>query len=245
MTMTTLSLIVPVYKTADLVPGLVKDLPLLAGAAESCGCRLVETIVVDDGSPNPAAIAAALAPPAVVDPLPCPLRLIRHEKNRGKGQAIRTGALAAMGDLVLMSDADRSAPLMEFPKLFTALAPDVWIVCGSRRALGAFDRHVPLHRRGLSRLFNLLVRLAGIHGIHDTQCGFKLFRMSAMRAIFEAQRIERFAFDVELIARARAAGGRVVEVPVAWHGSSRSTLRVPRDAPRMLFDLACLACRRR
>lgn len=244
--MITLSLIVPVYKTDDLVAGLVKDLPSLAVAAASCGCRLIETIVVDDGSPNPAAIAAALVPPSAVgDPLPCPLRLIRSEKNRGKGQAVRTGALAAMGDLVLMSDADRSAPLVEFPKLFTALAPDVWIVCGSRCALGVFDRHVPLHRRCLSWIFNLLVRLAGIHGIHDTQCGFKLFRMPVMRAIFEAQRIERFAFDVELIARTRAAGGRVVEVPVAWHGSGRSTLRVPRDAPRMLFDLVCLACRRR
>lgn len=233
--MTTLSLIVPVYKTDDLVAGLVKDLPSLAAAAASCGCRLVETIIVDDGSPNPAAIAAAAGKG---------IRLIRYGKNRGKGFAVRTGALAATGDLVLMSDADRSAPLAEFPKLFAALAPDVWIACGSRRVPGACCRHVPVLRRVLSGLFNVLVRLAGVRGIRDTQCGFKLFRMPAMRPVFEAQTIERFAFDVELISRARAAGGRVVEVPVEWHGSGRSTLRVPRDAPRMLFDLVRLACHR-
>ena len=58
-----------------------------------------------------------------------------------------------------------------------------------------------------------------------------------MRAVFEAQRIERFAFDVELIKRVRRAGGSVVEAPVAWHGGRRSSLRVLRDAPRMLWDL--------
>ena len=96
---------------------------------------------------------------------------------------------------------------------------------------------MPLRRRILSRLFHALVWLAGVRGIQDTQCGFKLFRMEQMRAVFEAQRIERFAFDVELIKRVRRAGGSVVEAPVAWHGGRRSSLRVLRDAPRMLWDL--------
>jgi len=73
--------------------------------------------------------------------------------------------------------------------------------------------------------------------VQDTQCGFKLFRMDVMRTVFAAQRIERFAFDVELIRRARDAGGTVKEVPVAWCGGKRSSLRVFRDAPRMLWDL--------
>ena len=61
--------------------------------------------------------------------------------------------------------------------------------------------------------------------------------MEKMRTIFEAQRIERFAFDVELIRRVQRACGTVVEAPVAWRGGSRSSLRVLRDAPRMLWDL--------
>jgi len=58
-----------------------------------------------------------------------------------------------------------------------------------------------------------------------------------MRAVFERQRIMRFAFDVELIRRVVSAGGKVVEVPVEWKGGTRSSLRVLRDAPRMLWDL--------
>ena len=58
-----------------------------------------------------------------------------------------------------------------------------------------------------------------------------------MRPIFEAQTIERFAFDVELVKRVRRAGGTIAEVPVAWRGGKRSSLRVLRDAPRMLWDL--------
>jgi len=55
--------------------------------------------------------------------------------------------------------------------------------------------------------------------------------------VFERQRIARFAFDVELIRNVQAAGGEVVEVPVEWKGGTRSSLRVLRDAPRMLWDL--------
>ena len=159
------------------------------------------------------------------------LVVLRTEPNRGKGAAVRRGALAAKGGWVLMSDVDLSAPFAEFARL--APYADAWIVCGSRYGRPG----MPLVRRFLSRAFHALVRLACGMDVQDTQCGFKLFRMDVMRAIFAAQRIERFAFDVELIRRARDAGGAVKEVPVAWCGGKRSSLRVFRDAPRMLWDL--------
>ena len=160
-----------------------------------------------------------------------PIRILRQPENRGKGAAVRVGALAAKGEWVLMSDVDISAPLSEF----ACLAPhaDAWIVCGSRYGRTG----MPLCRRILSRLFHAIVWLAGVRDVQDTQCGFKLFRMEKMRPVFEAQKIERFAFDVELVKRVRRAGGTVAEVPVAWHGGRRSSLRVLRDAPRMLWDL--------
>jgi dolichyl-phosphate beta-glucosyltransferase len=92
-------------------------------------------------------------------------------------------------------------------------------------------------RRVLSFLFRFPVFLAGVRGMHDTQCGFKLFRMSRMRPLFEKLKTRRFAFDVELILGVQRAGGRVVETPVAWQGGRRSSLRVMRDAPRMLWDV--------
>ena len=245
--MKTLSLVIPVYNSPDLVRTARAHMPELAACAASCGFELVEAIFVDDGSEPPLQLehsterqgGGALPtemPPAIVarapSPLPtCALRILRQPQNRGKGAAVRRGALEAKGEWVLMSDVDLSAPLTEFANLAPHAA--AWMACGSRYGRAG----MPLRRRVLSRLFHALVWLVGVHGIQDTQCGFKLFRMDKMRTIFEAQRIERFAFDVELIRRVQRACGTVVEAPVAWRGGSRSSLRVLRDAPRMLWDL--------
>lgn len=217
-----LSLVVPVYNAPDLAATLLEQLPELAVTAANCGFRLVETILVDDGS----------TPPLCIPPdMDTQVRVLRHEPNRGKGFSVKRGALAARGAYVLMSDVDLSAPFREFVRL--AVHADAWMVCGSRYGRPG----MPWRRRFLSGLFHGIVWLAGVRGVHDTQCGFKLFRMDVMRPIFEAQRIERFAFDVEIVSRVQRGGGTVAEVPVAWKGGKRSSLRVSRDAPRMLWDL--------
>lgn len=218
--MRSLSLVVPVYNASDLARGVVARLPELRKAAEESGFELVETIFVDDGSSTPLDIERG---PGV--------EILRNDANRGKGYSVRRGALAAKGGWVLMSDVDLSAPLAEFSKL--AARADAWMTCGSRAGRAG----MPLRRRILSRVFHIAVRLAGVSGVKDTQCGFKLFRMDVMRPIFEVQRIERFAFDVELLRLVRLRGGTVAEVPVEWRGGSRSSLSILADAPRMLWDL--------
>ena len=222
--MKTLSLVIPVYNAPDLARAAADHVSELAACAASCGFELVEAIFVDDGS------VPSLTLPQTGD-TSVPTRVLRQPANRGKGAAVRAGALAAKGGWVLMSDVDLSAPLTEFANL--APHADAWMACGSRYGRAG----MPLRRRVLSRLFHALVWLVGVRGIQDTQCGFKLFRMEKMRPVFEVQKIERFAFDVELVKRVRRAGGTVAEVPVAWHGGRRSSLRVLRDAPRMLWDL--------
>ena len=219
--MKSLSLVIPAYGAGDLLGRILSHVPELSAAATRCGFELIETIVVDDGSQPPIEDVAS-------DSIP-PVRLLRNAENRGKGYSVRRGALEAKGDWVLMSDVDESVPLAEF----AVLAPlaDRAIVCGSRRC-GKDAR--PFHRRLLSALFNALTGT----GLKDTQCGFKLFNMALMRPIFESQRTERFAFDVELIRKAPS----VVEVPVPWRGGRRSSLKVWRDAPRMLWDLIRIRC---
>lgn len=217
--MKTLSLVVPVLNAPDLVRALLGHLPELVAAAEGRGFRLVETVFVDDGSAEPLVVDA----PDVV--------VLRNDVNRGKGYSVRRGALAAKGEWVLMSDVDLSAPLGEFAKLAPHAA--AWMVCGSRYGRPG----MPLRRKFLSWLFHLIVRVAGVKGVQDTQCGFKLFHMPVMRPVFEALRTERFSFDVELLRRVQRAGGTVAEVPVDWQGGSRSSLRLFTDAPRMLWDL--------
>ncbi len=225
--MKTLSLVIPVYNAPDLARALVARLPELAACAAGCGFELVEAIFVDDGAVPPLDLGLD---GAGEPPVP-PVRILRHPVNRGKGAAVKTGALAAKGGWVLMSDVDLSAPLTEFASL--ARRADAWMVCGSRYGRAG----MPFCRRVLSRLFHAFVWLVGVRNVQDTQCGFKLFQMDKMRPIFEAQRIERFAFDVELVKRVLRAGGTVAEVPVAWHGGKRSSLRILRDAPRMLWDI--------
>ena len=219
--MKSLSLVIPAYGAGDLLGRVLAHVPELSAAATRCGFELVEAIVVDDGSQPPIDDVAS-------DSVP-PVRLLRNAENRGKGFSVRRGALEAKGDWVLMSDVDESVPLTEF----AVLAPlaDRAIVCGSR-CCGKDAR--PFHRRVLSALFNALTGT----GLKDTQCGFKLFNMALMRPIFESQRTERFAFDVELIRKAPS----VVEVPVPWRGGRRSSLKVWRDAPRMLWDLIRIRC---
>ena len=241
--MRTLSLVIPVYNAPDLARVAAAAVPELVCTAEACGFALVEAIFVDDGSvpaldfsetggtrscASETAVAQERVPPAV------PIRVLRQPVNCGKGAAVRRGALEAKGEWVLMSDVDMSAPFAEFARL--AEHADAWMVCGSRHGRPG----MPFRRRLLSCLFHVFVWCIGVRGVHDTQCGFKLFRMDVMRAIFERQRITRFAFDVELIRRVVSAGGTAVEVPVEWKGGSRSSLRVLRDAPRMLWDLLCI-----
>lgn len=219
-----LSLVIPAYGAGDLLRGILSHVAALKDVAAGCEFSLVEVIVVDDGTVPPLKVDGCWPDVDGVE-----LRVLRNDRNMGKGYSVRRGALAAKGGWVLMSDADESAPLVEFVKL--AQFSDRAVVCGSRR--GGRDAR-PFHRRALSWLFNLLTGT----GLKDTQCGFKLFNMELMRPAFEAQRTERFAFDVELIRSAPSA----VEVPVEWKGGRRSTLKVWRDAPRMLWDLLRIRC---
>ncbi len=202
----------------------------------------VDVVLVDDGSSDD---TADIINAYITDRDDPQMRLLRYTPNRGKGYAVKTGVAAARGELILMSDADLSTPLEDWRKLKDAIDAGADIACGSRAVRGAhIGVRPPLHRRLLSRVFNFLVRASGVHGIRDTQCGFKLFRAAVAKRVFSRLRIERFAFDVELIALARDLGYRVVEVPVNWDYSGHSTVRLFSSGGRMLWDLLVLALRR-
>lgn len=193
-----------------------------------------EVIVVDDGSSDGTGDAARLA--AQKENLP--IELLRHTKNRGKGAAIRTGVLASTGDPLLVSDTDLSTPLGEWVKLAERL-PTHPVAIGSR----ALDeklvrRRQPFYRQFMGKTFNAFVRLLAVPGIRDTQCGFKLFRGHVARDLFRRARIDRFAYDVEILYLARKQGLSIAEVPVLWFNSPESKVTVVRDSLRMLRDLA-------
>ncbi len=227
-----LSVVIPAFNEAERLPPTLARVFAYLGSAPAW--LPAEVVVVDDGSGDGTATAvrALPAPPPGVL-----LRVEEHAVNRGKGAAVRTGFAASRGQLVLLSDADLSSPIGELDRL--ARDHDgASVVIGSR----ALDRsliHVrqPWYRDLMGRTFNLLVRLLAVRGLADTQCGFKLFPGSLARDLARAQRLDGFAFDVELLLLARHWGSAVREVPVRWDHVEASRVQALRHSSQMLRDL--------
>lgn len=192
-----------------------------------------EVIVINDGSrDNTADIVREFA---AKDPM---LRLVENPGNRGKGYSVRNGMLNARGRLVLFSDADLSSPIEESSKLFAAISTGADIAIGSRwlRAETQTQRQ-PLHRQIFGRIFNLLLRLTLGLKFKDTQCGFKVFKQSAVQTIFPLQRIERWGFDPEILFLARKFGFKVQEVSVLWGHSGDTRIHPLVDGSRMFMEM--------
>ncbi|PYQ65243.1 MAG: glycosyl transferase [Acidobacteria bacterium] len=230
-----LSVIVPAYnEERRLAPGLRQALEYLARRREP-----FELLVVDDGSRDETArVAESFAGQGV--------RVVRHERNRGKGAAVRTGLLASRGRKVLISDADFSTPIEEIEKLERFLQDGTPLVIGSR---GLADSQIrqrqPFYREMMGRTFNRLIRLFGVRGIRDTQCGFKLARGEEGRRIAAELKIEGFAWDVEMIWLARRRGYRIAEVGVVWVNSPDSRVDPIRSSFSMFRDVITMRLRHR
>lgn len=166
------------------------------------------------------------------------LRVIGYDRNRGKGFAVKTGFLAARRDAVLFSDADHSTHISQLNRLWPWYDRGYAIVIGSRALKdSSIVVRQPLSRRIMGRTFNMILATLGLRGIRDSQCGFKLFRKDSSGILFRRLKTEGFAFDVELLLRARDAGLRIAEVGVRWENSPASHVHALRDPLKMLLDV--------
>jgi len=140
---------------------------------------------------------------------------------------------------VLVTDADLSTPIGELSKLLLLVRDNEYdIAIGSRAlALSRILKKQPWWRRSMGKLFNKLVKALVIGGFDDTQCGFKLFRGDCARRLFGKATVNRFAYDVEILALAMKNGCRIREVPVTWVNSPESKVNPLTDSARMFFDL--------
>jgi dolichyl-phosphate beta-glucosyltransferase len=226
------SLVIPAFDERNRIEDCVRA--VAAWTKTRPGGRDWEVLIVDDGSSDGTAeLAKSLAAREGLA-----ARVLVHERNRGKGAAIRTGVLASMGDPVLVSDTDLSTPLSELPKLQARLE-DHALAIGSRALQEELVRkRQAWHRVLLGRAGNRVIRLFAVPGIRDTQCGFKLFRGETARELFREARVDRFAWDVEILYLARRRGLPIAEVPVLWFNSPESKVRVVRDALQTLWDVA-------
>ncbi len=231
-----LSVVVPAYNEERRLPRTLAAILAFLDAQPYPS----EVIVADDGSTDSTAAAAlASGHPA--------LRLLRLD-HRGKGFAVRSGALAARGEIILLCDADLAVPIAEWDALRAALDAGVDIAIGSREGVGAQRVGEPIHRHIMGRVFNMVVRLVAVGGIQDTQCGFKALRRQAALDLFARMQIYGedaplvqgaavTAYDVELLYLAVARGYRVAEVPVPWFYGEETKVSALRDSYRNFKDV--------
>ena len=228
-----MSLIIPAYNEAERLP------PYLASVRQHLDKRYpgaYEVIVVDDGSRDD--LSNVLAPLAADWP---ELALMRHATNRGKGAAVRTGILAARGELLLFADADGATPIAEEIQLSDAVEAGADLAVGSRRAAGGdVTRTRKWPRSMLGRLFACSARWWLDISVRDTQCGFKMFRRDAGRRLFALVRESGYLFDLELLVLADRLGYRVAEVPVSWFEMPGGHLSLMRESGKILLGLCRL-----
>ncbi len=225
-----LSIIVPAYnEERRLPPTLIEMIDYLDEQDYS-----YEIIVVDDGSTDQTSQVVKK-----FEKIRSQVRLIKLARNRGKGHAVKTGALNSKGQFVLFNDADGSTPISEISKLLSNLKEtNADIAIGSRaKQNGETEIKAHFHRIIIGRTFNLLVNLLLIKGVQDTQCGFKLFTQKAAQTIFPCQSIEGFNFDVELLYLAKLNNFIFSEIPVNWHSTPGSKVNLITDSIKMFFTL--------
>jgi glycosyltransferase involved in cell wall biosynthesis len=216
------SLVIPAYNEEKRIQLLFDEIPAFDG----------ELIIVCDGTDRTADCVRRIAgsrPDLLI-------RCLEFDHRLGKGGGVMEGLKAARAPLVGYFDADGSTSIDEMQRLFSRLPVSDGAI-GSRWVEGSTLRvRQGILRRIESRGFNLLIRLLFGLTYHDTQCGAKVFKKSAVDAVLPQMTSRGFEFDVELLWRLQRAGYTITEVPIVWQNKGDSRVQ-KRDMIRMLKGL--------
>ena len=166
------------------------------------------------------------------------LNIYNNLKKRGKGASIRKGIKKSIGKIVLVVDADLSAPINQFEKLYDELNNGYEIVIGSRSTNDAkVIVSQPFKRIITGKVYNLLVKFVLGLNFKDTQCGFKLFNGKKIRNIINICKINNFSIDVEILFLAKSYNLKVFEKGIVWKNNTFSKVSLIKDPLIMLVDL--------
>lgn len=209
----TTSLIIPAYNEEKRLGAFLQS---VADYINQPGQKISEIIVVDDGSTDTTASMAGKFSQRL------PLKILQHEKNRGKGAAIRTGVMAASGDYIIFMDADGATPITELPKMLQALST-ADVAVGNRWMAGAKTTRHSLLRKLSGFIYRQYMSLFGLGQI-DTMCGFKGYRRDVAHRLFGSLQEERWLFDAEVAYKAVQSGYTIKNFPIIWESKDGSKL---------------------
>jgi dolichyl-phosphate beta-glucosyltransferase len=191
---------------------------------------IYEILVVDDGSRDKTSqIVQSFNNKNII--------ILKNKYNKGKGYSVNKGILNAKYPLILFTDSDLAIPIKELDN-FLKYTQSYNILIASRNLK---ESHIqvkqPVHRRLLGKSFPLFVNLIVGLKYKDTQCGFKLLKSGVGKKIAKLQKINGFAFDVELLFIAEHLGYKAKEIPVTCINREGGSVNPTIDSIKMLRDL--------
>ena len=226
-----LSVIIPAYKEEKNLPETLSKVDKFLKQQS----YKYEIIVINDGSPDRTAdVVRQIQGQGQIKNL----KLIDNKENHGKGFVVRQAMLEARGDFRLFTDADNSTSIEQVDKLLPYFKQGYDIVIGSRDVKGAVIANPqPWYRIIMGEIFNLMVQfIVGLWGIWDTQCGFKILSAKATQDILPKCKIDRWAFDPEILLIGKKMGYKIKEVPIVWVNNPDSKVKM-RSTIKMALDL--------
>ncbi len=212
-----LSVIIPAYNEEKRI---VKTLRAVSSYLEDQSFSY-EIIVVSDGAEDNTVEAVREAGRMIPK-----LRVIDRKENKGKGYSVKEGMLSAGGKIRLFTDADNSTDISNFEKMrpFFEKGYDAVISTRHRKDAQGARQEIPQpwYKRLIGNLGNLYIQMMAVPGIWDTQNGFKAFRDYVVQEIFPQTKINRWAFDVEVLSLARKFRYKTGIIPIHWKNDPSS-----------------------
>lgn len=228
-----LSIVIPAYEEAKKIASDVKDAAAFLERNDFSG----EVIVVDDGSRDKTSEVAGKVevPPGIK------LNVIRHDKHRGKGHAVRKGVENSSGEYVMFADSGSCVPYDDSLQGLDLIKYGTCdIAHGSRKMTGCnIEKSQSLYRRICSKMFHwfVILDMKVPAEFTDTQCGFKIYKGDVARHLYGECITDGFTFDIEIIMRAQREGYRIKEFPIDWTCDRDSRLSPTRSSWSVLKEL--------
>ncbi len=229
------SIVIPCFNESKRIAALMAGLKKFTGEWDTA----FEIIFVDDGSKDDTVSLIENDPLFQQLKSGGKAKLIKCNKNYGKGNALREGVLASEYEFILTLDADLAGHPLELKKWLgpKKKKPDnntIYIGSRVQKESVITDRKF---RKFVGFVFNLFVQLLSPIRVRDSQCGFKLYPAGVAKNLFGKLKTKGWAHDVELLYRASLENIEVKEMPITWRAVEGSKLSIGGDSLKMFLQL--------